>query len=287
VYVQGHPHELLTRLRAEGKWDYPPAGIVGTSTDTVVPSEVLCFAGAPSTANVDTAYLVVKWTDGKRIASGDSILIWGYIFDSSQQVTSLDMLRAVANADCRFSVLLQNASSSMGYTVGGIGYNFEPGGRVPLQFNYNAAFQDGRIAFNYEYPPNCKMGQRTVPGDPDALTLAQQAIDAANNTGVIEHPLNINYGYPAYDYDYWVLTDPTDVNYEWQAGWLSGGYWSFYTKNSLNGTFGFSSVGVSSRRLSQNYVDGFVFCTDFSAFDMSGDYMARSCSCNPCIPQPE
>ena len=83
-----------------------------------------CWAGYPNTSlEIDSAYLLVKFTDGKR-EDGDSILLWGYRFNPSQNKTSLDMLRAVANADQRFVVLLQNASSQFGYTVGGFGYSY-------------------------------------------------------------------------------------------------------------------------------------------------------------------
>jgi hypothetical protein len=40
VYVQGHPHELLTKLRAEGKWQHQQGELTGTSTDTINPANI-------------------------------------------------------------------------------------------------------------------------------------------------------------------------------------------------------------------------------------------------------
>jgi hypothetical protein len=280
VKVQGHPHEVLTRKIAEGTAQHPveqPA-ITGSTTN-IVPDSVHCWAGEPDEKlPVDTAYLVVKFTDKKRDATGDGILLWGYRFNSGQNKTSLDMISAVGSIDPSFIVLLQNANVQYGYTVAGIGYNYAACERVPLWFDLGSAVKDSAyIGFRYYYPPNTGMGQTTVPDDPQAQ--AEAAITNAADTGVIVHPFDVvTYGYAAYDYDWWSLeTDSTD--YEWQSGWYHNGYWSFYTKDQLDGPFSYSGVGVSSRVLKNNFVDGFAFSINFSSVDMSGDYVGAVCPC--------
>lgn len=281
VKVQGHVHELLTKQAMEGRLKTAPVKkqVVFGTTDTIIPTNVHCFAGCPNTTYpVDTAYLVVKWTDGKQ---DENILIWGYRWNNANAfgpVTkyTVDMIRAVANTVPAFSVLLQQTSSDTGYSVGGFGYNYSGCARVPLIFQLDSAIAN--VNFAYTTPLNCVTnGQLVVPVNPSSL--AEQAIAVANNTGIIEHPFNVNYGYPAYDYDYWILE--TDMPfYSWQSGWTKG-YWSFYSKDSLIGSFTISNLGISSRVLSKNSVDGFVFNTDPSVWppivDMSGDYTGFNC----------
>jgi hypothetical protein len=310
VKVQGHPHELLTKWQAEGKWRQPKAPLKRLG-DVPTPT---CWTGhldPTITSNyVDTAYLLVKWTDGKREALelADSMLIWGYVWNTisiytypdgtkdTSQVTAhtIDMLRAVANADCRFTILLQQTGVN-GYTVGGIGYNYTEGDatRVPLQFDSINAFNDPLIKFHYDSVPNCAVGQTALPYLP--ATQAQEAIDVATGTnkplalgtGIIEHPFNVNYGYPAYDYDYWVLTYPKEPNYEWQAGWSYNGYWAFYSGENHQVPTDYSDYGVTTRVLQNNSVDGFVFDINFTSHDMSGEITAnKGCDCNPCPPVP-
>jgi hypothetical protein len=61
---------------AERTWEEPASQPpVKASTDNIDPSDVQCWAGNPSTAlPIETAYLLVKFTDGKRESSEDSIL---------------------------------------------------------------------------------------------------------------------------------------------------------------------------------------------------------------------
>lgn len=307
VKVQGqHPHELLTRKAAEGTLKQPKA-LSQSLGDVPVPT---CWAGHLDPAigrnYVDSAYLLVKWTDGKR--GVDSMMIWGYVWNSisiytypdgtkdTSQVTAhtIDMLRAVANADCRFTILLQQTGVS-GYAVGGIGYNYASTAtnRVPLHFNDTSAMKDPQIKFSYTERPNCNASQTAVPLNPAAQ--AAEAIDAATGTnrpfnlgsGIIEHPFSMNYGYPAYDYDYWEL-NPDRAYYEWQAGWYNNGYWAFFSGENRQVPTEYSSYGITTRVLQESSVDGFVFDINFDfSKDMSGPiYVARSCSdCNPCPPQ--
>lgn len=60
----------------------------------------------------------------------------------------------------------------------------------------------------------------------------------------------------AYNYDNWAPVDDTDM---WASGWYSNGYWSYYTKDSFDDDFGYSSVGASSRALADGTVDGWMF----------------------------
>ncbi|MDR1981531.1 MAG: hypothetical protein LBQ39_07935 [Tannerellaceae bacterium] len=271
VKVQGHPHEVLTRLHAEGKWQYPQPSVLQTSTDSIRLEDILFWVGNPSSRQIDSAALVIKWTDGKQV---DNILIWGYRWDRANRATSIDMLRAIAAADQRMTILIQNTGISpatedtLNYAIGGLGYNYAAKVRIPLLFDYNGAKQDGNILFHYVAPPNTAMHQTSCPDDP--VGDADAAIANADVTGIIEHPFNYpTYGYPAYDYDHWQLTNPDDQTHSWQAGWYRG-YWSFYVKDQLIGQFGYSDSGASQRVLQNHSVDGWVYAS-WSA-DMSGDY---------------
>jgi hypothetical protein len=297
VYVQGHLHEYLTSKAANGQLQHRRSKVTDFTTDSIDFSTVECWAGGLDPANVhpiDSAVLVVKWTDAKAIERGDSILIFGFHWNSTdtsglyaKTVYTIDMIRAIANTSCRFSALLQNTGGG-NYTVGGFGYNSSGGtdGQVPLVFRESDAQADTTVKFQYSGDPNCAVGQLIVPYSVDALVQAaldkaDGAGDATIGTGIIDHPFNADYGYPAYDYDYWVLGAYSRF-YEWQAGWTSGN-WSFYTKNQPMGQFVYSDYSITSRQLGKGYVDGFVFNTDPlawpPAFDMSGTYTSYECEC--------
>jgi hypothetical protein len=206
------------------------------------------------------------------------------------------MLRAVANADCRFLLLLQQTGAGT-TAVGGIGYNYADNRRVPVTFNQAGATADARVKFRYVAPVNCdSVPQTALPFEPESQTklAIQFAVGGtpATSNGIIEHPFNANYGYPAYDYDYWVLTDTTtDVDHEWQAGWYDL-YWSFYNGENLQIPATYSSSSVNTRVLQANSTDGFVPNDPNDsrwppAHDMSGDYtVAEPCRCNLCPPRP-
>jgi hypothetical protein len=194
------------------------------------------------------------------------------------------MIRAVANADCRFSALLQNASAGS-FVVGGFGYNFDTDARVPLTFNYDSAVVDTLVRFHYTDSINCAYGQGAVPYDVDAQV--EEAIKRSTGpdgtgTGIIRHPFDADYGYPAYDFDYWTLPEESDV-YEWQAGW-NYAYWSFYVKASLNGDFEYpEESGIATHPITNHSVSGFVFETNVTDFPppyaMTGNFTAPECNC--------
>ncbi|MDR3141393.1 MAG: hypothetical protein LBU37_06685 [Tannerellaceae bacterium] len=274
VKAQGHPHELLTRLHSEGKWEYPQASLTATPTDSVT-FDGLQFVNTATSANVDTAVLIIKWTDDKEWTVGDSILAWGFIFNRADTISSEKMLREVAAADQRLSVLLLNSGISvstkdtLNYAVGGFGYNYAVRSRVPLSYDLESVKKDPSINFTFdpgaEFPT--PYGQTHAPKDPEADIDA--AIEESDMTGVIEHPFNYDvYGYACYDFDWWSLRRNVS-DYHWQSGWYTG-YWAFYVKDELTGGFGYSGAGASQRILQNRSVDGWVF----SAWsgDMSGNY---------------
>jgi hypothetical protein len=292
VYVQGHLHEYLTDKAQKEQLKYRERGGLKNTTDNIDFSQVDCWAGGVDPDNtypIDSAVLVVKWT-GDMVADRDSILVFGYRWNSQTAqgyaVTkyTIDMIRAVANTDCRFSVLLQNTGGG-NFTAGGFGYNFDDNSRVPLTFDENAAKADASINFRYETAPNCTAGQTAIP-----YSVERQvgfAIDKANGisnitgTGIIDHPFNADYGYPAYDYDYWILL-VSNPDYYWKGGWYEN-YWTYYTKNQPNGPFSAAALGINDRELSNGYVDGFVLNPDPLAWppikDMNGEYITPQCEC--------
>jgi hypothetical protein len=304
IKVQGHPHELLTQKHGGKEDAITRTREVTGSTANINLADITCWAGGVDPTidpqYIDSAVLLVKWTDQKALSRGDSILIWGYrwntitisvnpdgsrdTFPAATRYT-IDMIRAVGNADCAFSALLQNTSAG-NFTAGGFGYNFaSPFERVPVQFNATGAKNDSRIKFGYEYP-NCNMSQGTVPYDVYAQAteaIRREEADFSSTgiggTGIIRHPFDADYGYPAYDYDYWTLTNPGNLYYEWQAGWYNG-YWAFYVKPDLNGNFTYSGSGIATQGITNHSVSGFVFAINMDwSKDMSGDYTARPCVC--------
>jgi hypothetical protein len=292
VKVQGHVHELLTK-QAAGKEaaKVEPRTPVG-SVYNINPADIQCWVGCVDTSlAVDTAYLLVKWTDGKALdrEGNDSILIWGYLWNPPEYLgkCSIDMIRAVANFDCRFSTLLQNTGAG-NFTVGGFGYNFDEDVRLPIYFDSlaaNLASKSGLFQYHYVDHANCPApyNQFALPGG----NWAPQAIEEANNTGVIKHPFDAAYSYPAYDYDFWKLQDKTNIDFEWQAGWYYG-YWSFNIREGLSGPFTYpTSDGIATQPLNNNSVHYFVFASaDYNVPpNLDGEYSSRECCklyCSDC-----
>jgi hypothetical protein len=279
VKVQGHPHELLTKLHAEGKWQHPQAGLTGTPTDNVNFDD-LNFVNIATSMDRDTAVLIVKWTDGKK--PGLNILAWGFIFDSgTDTVTSEVMIRAVATADSSLSVLLLNSGISfatgdtLNYAIGGFGYNYADRKPVPLDYDSASVQTDTCIHFTFDsIDVPTPYGQYAVPLTPWADM--DSTLEKSKICSIIEHPFNYeHYGYACYDFDWWTL-DPDDEdpdNHSWQSGWYTNGYWAFFVRNSLAGKFEYSNWGASQRPLKNRYVDGWVFSSLTTGGDMSGDYV--------------
>jgi hypothetical protein len=299
IHVQGHPHELLT-IKHGGKEDVKTKlQLKVTETDSIKLSDIKCWAGGldPDIARVDSAVLVIKFTSVPGEFAGDSILIWGYHWNPVNKKGydvhkyTIDMIRAVANADCRFLALLQNSSGG-DFTAGGFGYNYgDDVYRPGVRFNYDAAVADTLVEFYYADSINCAMAQGADPYDvtgqwQEALKRGGaypfSAVTGPGN-GIIRHPFDADYGYPAYDFDYWERYFPgLERPYTWQAGW-NYNYWAFLSKDQLNGSFDFSDYGITTREIHHGYVDGFAF-NDVNAWplehDMSGPYKALyDCNC--------
>ncbi|OAV65903.1 hypothetical protein Barb6XT_02204 [Bacteroidales bacterium Barb6XT] len=272
VTVQGHPHELLTKKYAEGKWKYPtpkPASGLRGTTDNIDFDEIEYWIGGKGT---DSAAFLVKWVNPADVTD-TVIYLWGYTWDATKAVYSIDMIRAIANADPRFLVLTQY-TGPLGNTIDGLGYHRGYTSRFPVTFNLAGAKADTNFSFKYacDDPESPGPGQYGIPID--AQGYIDAAIKSGSDNGVIDHPLDYRYGYPAYDYDWWSLGIPVTPDTYWNAGWYLG-YWSFWVKEGLVGPFDYSSLGASSRRLQNRSVDGWVYSSFSSAAaDMSGEYIA-------------
>jgi hypothetical protein len=297
IKVQGHPHEYLTKLHG-GKEDVK-ATVVASSTDTIDFNAIQCWAGTVDPSRPSArAVLVVKWTDERALQRGDSILVWGYRWNTKDasgfdvHKYTIDMIRAVGNTDCNFIALLQNTGGG-NFTVGGIGYSFDDFQTPPnIIFKPAEAAGDARVKFNYTGSPNCDMAQLGIP-----YNVGTQVVNAINKatgnppspslskTGIIDHPFNADYGYPAYDYDHWTDDDDPGDGYEWQSGWYDG-YWTFFQKETPTGTFVSSdTLSIVSRELHDGAVDGFVFNPEPLVWppiaNMSGSYRnGMDCSCD-------
>ena len=64
----------------------------------------------------------------------------------------------------------------------------------------------------------------------------------------------------SYDYDNYISVDTADY---WSAGWYQS-YWSYWTKASSDATFGYSSVGITGRKLTDGCWDGWNFAVGMS-----------------------
>lgn len=194
-------------------------------------------------------------------------LIWGFRWSSSQTVDGEEMIRAIA-ADAGDLVALIQYTGTMGSTLNGLGFakNVETL-LTHLTYDYDGAASDSRISFGFDTPQTF-MGQTVAPGTA-ALDLALEAIDAAAQTHVIEHPLNQReYGYPAYDYDWWMLKgEPANVF--WNAGWYDG-YWSFWTGDTELNNLAYSGMGMTSVDVEDGDVHGWKYI-NFKKQD-SADY---------------
>lgn len=205
------------------------------------------------------AALVVQFADnGPKEA-----YVWGFRWDDSQYPdgapTGEDMARAIA-ANSPDLLLFTQYTGSMGSTVCGFGYH-DPDGLTmseSISYDFDGASTDKRISFNY-FTPNESMHQSAAPGY-DTPDLCAEAIAASAESHIIDHPLNFrNYGYPAYDYDWWNLASDFATNGQrWNAGWYDG-YWSYWTGGTDFDGLGYSGVGMSSRRLSDGQVDAWKF----------------------------
>lgn len=205
------------------------------------------------------AALVVQFADN----GPEEAYVWGFRWDDSQYPdgapTGEAMARAIA-ANSPDLLLFTQYTGSMGSTVCGFGY-YDPDGfpmSESINYDFEGASGDKRISFNY-FTPNESMNQTSAPAD-ETPGMCGEAIAASAESHIIEHPLNVrNYGYPAYDYDWWKSSSDFATNGQrWNAGWYDG-YWSYWTGGTDFDELGYSGLGMSSRRLSDGQVDAWKF----------------------------
>lgn len=196
------------------------------------------------------AALVIRFEDA------DEAYVWGYRWKDGNP-TGEDMFRAVCGNSTELCLLTQY-TGAYGRTVAGVGMSDGQKLLDCLTFDFAEASRSSSISFGY-YEPATFMGQTSAPGD-ETSALCRAAIDqASEDTHVIDHPLDSEtYGYPAYDYDFWILDTSSESYsdaYRWNAGWNEG-YWSYWSASSADDEYGYSGVGFSDTELTDGCVDG-------------------------------
>ncbi|MDE6332334.1 MAG: hypothetical protein K2L80_07000, partial [Muribaculaceae bacterium] len=206
------------------------------------------------------ALAIQFFTDGNP---NPGTLIWGYRWENDETPDGLDLISAIAG-DSDILLILIQMTGNMGYTLNGVGYSNLPDELLSyINYDFDGAVHDSRISFGF-YEPNTTMGQTSAPGA-EVPDLIFTAIEDAKTTHIIRHPLDYTtYGYPAYDYDWWKITDESAGI--WNSGWYNG-YWSYYTGsgNDLD-NLGYSALGMSSVKLHDGDIHGWKYVS-FSAGD--------------------
>lgn len=189
-------------------------------------------------------------------------LVWGYRWPKGQTAYSADMIRAIV-ANSRDICILVQYTGWMGETLDGIGFASDVSHLLDaLYFDYDGAMEDGRISFGY-VTPNTGMGQTSAPGSA-AIGMSLDAIEAARDTHIIDHPLNQKvYGYPAYDYDFWKLDasrlpEGEEQKTLWRSGWYDG-YWSFWVSGDDTDDLQYSGLGMSSMPVEDGQISGWKY----------------------------
>ncbi len=199
---------------------------------------------------------------------GGDAYVWGYRWADGTTPTGEDMFKAICANSSRLSLLTQY-TGSMGATVAGVGYSLNQSALDNLLFDFEKAKNFEFINFDY-YASGNKFGQTDAPGD-NAPAMAKAAIDEARECShVVQHPFDYKaYGYPAYDYDCWMLADGTvnlqganTTDMKWMSHWYEG-YWSFWSANAAEQDFMYSGTGFTGRQLRNGAVDAW----SFTAFD--------------------
>ena len=205
------------------------------------------------------AALVVQNDAG---ASDPYAYVWGYRWEDSEAPTGEDMFKAVCENSTEL-ILLTQRTGAYGSTVCGIGFGDARGILENIYFDFDKAKSFEFINFDY-YNTSSFFGQNDAPGDatPD---LCRQAIDDALSSGrhYIQHPLDyVAYGYPAYDYDCWLMKDTGGSYGWWTSAWYEG-YWSYWTASASSTEWMYSGTGFSGRKL----YDGCMDAWSFTMFD--------------------
>lgn len=194
--------------------------------------------------------------------------VFGYRWPSGTTVTGEQMMREICR-DSRLLCMLTQFTGTYGSTLCGVGLSESQNVLNCLMFDFEEAVNDpdSMITFDYYDPSGANvdgidMGQTGAPGD-DTPELCRKAIDDAQTTHVVQHPIDASaYGYPAYDYDYWRL-DETSPDYNdndlWESGWYKG-YWSYWLGSANSGKdLTYSGMGFSSRILTDGSIDAWSY----------------------------
>ncbi|MDE6811638.1 MAG: hypothetical protein K2J15_04730 [Muribaculaceae bacterium] len=201
-------------------------------------------------------------------ASDPKVYVWGYRWADGERPTGEDMFKAIcANTDNL--VLLTQTTGQYGSTVCGIGVGNAEKLLENIYFDFEKALDYEFINFDY-YNTNSFFGQSAAPGD-RTPEICASAIKKAitSECHYIQHPIDQpTYGYPAYDYDCWDMTDEGWKNGWWTSAWYSG-YWSYWTITGQSDDWMYSGTGFTGRMLSDGCVDGWS-CTMFESPKVGG-----------------
>ncbi|MBD5208173.1 MAG: hypothetical protein HDS79_07950 [Bacteroidales bacterium] len=191
-------------------------------------------------------------------ASDPKVYVWGFRWEDGEKTTGEDMFKAIcANNDNL--VLLTQTTGQYGSTVCGIGVGDADKLLENIYFDFEKALNYEFINFDY-YHTNALFGQKEAPGDRTPQICAA-AVEKARTSGshFIQHPLDQpTYGYPAYDYDCWDMTDEGWKHGWWTSAWYSG-YWSYWIITGHTTDWVYSGTGFTGRQLSDGCIDGWSF----------------------------
>ncbi|MBK5722316.1 hypothetical protein JGH11_15685 [Dysgonomonas sp. Marseille-P4677] len=84
-----------------------------------------------------------------------------------------------------------------------------------------------------------------------------------NETNNPIYPVNGIVSTNAYNYDNWTYSDSAD---HWLSGWYNG-YWSYFTKDTIDNVWEYSQWGASSRKLVDGSWDGWSFLNDMNEWE--------------------
>lgn len=79
----------------------------------------------------NSSAMVVKWDDKKE---NHNLLVWGYKWSTPEEGTGSAMIKAIANADPRFYILIFG-ETQYGSAIGGIGYDLDNDNDIALVYN--------------------------------------------------------------------------------------------------------------------------------------------------------
>lgn len=188
--------------------------------------------------------------------------VWGYRWDDGFSPTGEEMVKAICSNSTELAVLTQN-TGMYGSTLCGVGFGDAQTLLADLYFDFEMAKTYEWINFDY-YNGNLFFGQNGAPGD-NAPQIARHAIEAAYQTHVVLHPFDYTtYGYPAYDYDCWKLTE-NSAGGIWLSGWYTG-YWSYWLSSSSTDEWTYSGTGFTGRKLTDGAIDAW----SYTPFDEPG-----------------